>query len=199
MNHLRFHIRKYALIIYPYQEIVNPFSFKKFLNMEIFFLILYARCDSVNIEVINVWLDKFNEMRKNSGMSLDEISAKSGVPKGTLSKITAGITKAPPLETMRKLVHSMGYTLDDLDDNPQVKKNASLYSSEAEKLAQDYDSLDEFGKKAVRAVTDVEKDRCAAPVSFGNRPMIQAAARSGGVTEIESINPDEISDGEAIP
>lgn len=71
-----------------------------------------------------MWLEKFNEMRKNSGMSLDEISAESGVPKGTLSKITAGITKAPPLETMRKLVYSMGYTLDDLDDDLPKSKNS---------------------------------------------------------------------------
>lgn len=71
-----------------------------------------------------MWLDKFNEMRKNSGLSLDEISEKSGVPKGTLSKITAGITKAPPLETMRKLVYSMGYTLDDLDDDLPKSKNS---------------------------------------------------------------------------
>ena len=42
-----------------------------------------------------MWLDSFNEMRKKSGMSLDELSEKSGVPKGTLSKITSGITKAP--------------------------------------------------------------------------------------------------------
>ena len=66
-----------------------------------------------------MWLDNFNEMRKKSGMTLDEISAKSGVPKGTLSKISAGITKAPPLETMRKLVYSMGYTLDDLAPVPK--------------------------------------------------------------------------------
>ena len=62
-----------------------------------------------------MWLDTFNEMRKKSEMSLDDISAKSGVPKGTLAKITSGVTKAPPLETMRRLVYSMGYTLDDLD------------------------------------------------------------------------------------
>lgn len=108
-----------------------------------------------------MWLDKFNEIRKESGMSLDEISAKSGVPKGTLSKITAGITKAPPLETMRKLVYSMGYTLDDLDDSPKGAKKAPLYSSEAEKLAWDYDKLDGHGQKAVRAVADVEMARCA--------------------------------------
>lgn len=31
------------------------------------------------------------------------------------------------------------------------------------------------------------------------RPMIQAAARSGGVTEIEEISPDEVSGGGDIP
>jgi transcriptional regulator with XRE-family HTH domain len=71
-------------------------------------------------EVKKMWLDVFNEMRKSSGMSLDELSEKSGVPKGTLAKITSGITKTPSLETMKSLVYAMGYTLDDLDkkENP---------------------------------------------------------------------------------
>lgn len=64
-----------------------------------------------------MWLEYFNRMRKESGMSLDELSEKSGVPKGTLSKITSGITKSPSLETMRILVYTMGYTLSDLDGN----------------------------------------------------------------------------------
>lgn len=63
-----------------------------------------------------MWFDVFNEMRRKSGMSLDELSEKSGVPKGTLAKITSGITKAPALETMRSLVYAMGYTLNDLED-----------------------------------------------------------------------------------
>lgn len=146
-----------------------------------------------------MWLDVFTEMRKKSGMSIDEISAKSGVPKGTLSKISAGITKAPPLETMRKLVYAMGYTLDDLDESLNAKKEAPLYSSEAEKLAQDYDGLDEFGKKAVRAVADVEKARREDLAVADHRPMIRAAALSGGVTEIEEITPDEVANSESIP
>lgn len=70
------------------------------------------------------WLDAFNRLRKESGMSLDEISFKSGVPKGTLSKITSGITKNPSIETMRTLVHCMGYTLDDLDDGAEKIEKA---------------------------------------------------------------------------
>lgn len=104
-----------------------------------------------------MWLDVFNEMRKKSGMSLDEISIKSGIPKGTLSKITAGITKAPPLETMRKLVYSMGYTLDDLDRGLEVSNNFSA----AEKVhIKKYRLLDPYGKEAVDGVLDVESRRC---------------------------------------
>lgn len=62
-----------------------------------------------------MWLETFNMMRQKSGMSLDELSEKSGVPKGTLAKISSGITKTPSLETMKSLVYTMGYTLDDLD------------------------------------------------------------------------------------
>ena len=50
------------------------------------------------------WLDKLLAMRKASGMSLDELSRASGVPKGTLAKITSGATRDPKLETIRQLV-----------------------------------------------------------------------------------------------
>lgn len=104
-----------------------------------------------------MWLDVFTEMRKKSGMSIDEISAKSGIPKGTLSKISAGITKSPPLETMRKLVHSMGYTLDDLDKGLEVSNN---FSEEEKSHIKKYRALDSYGKEAVDSVLDVEHRRC---------------------------------------
>lgn len=84
-----------------------------------------------------MWLEAFNDLRKRSGMSLDELSEKSGVPKGTLSKITSGITKSPSLETMRILVHAMGYTLDDLDPKekaPTPSKDDARAKIEPEKL-----------------------------------------------------------------
>ena len=43
-----------------------------------------------------MWLDSFNEMRKKSGMSLDELSEKSGVPKGTLSKTSSVVSTKQP-------------------------------------------------------------------------------------------------------
>lgn len=93
------------------------------------------------------WLEAFNDIRLKSGMSLDEISAKSGVPKGTLSKISAGITKNPSIETMKTLVHTMGYTLDDLD---KKEKTVTVDSD-------DLNDLDVEFIKMVKQLSEQEK------------------------------------------
>lgn len=60
------------------------------------------------------WLDRLKIMRKNSGMTAEEISRASGVPVNSINRIFAGQTKAPRLDTVRGIVTAMGYTLDDL-------------------------------------------------------------------------------------
>lgn len=99
-----------------------------------------------------MWLDKFNELRRTSGLSLDEISAKSGVPKGTLAKITSGITKNPALETMRSLVHAMGFSLDDIEDEGL----SNTYSIAEKNLIKVYRKLDARGKNTVDLVLNGE-------------------------------------------
>lgn len=118
-------------------------------------------CDIVRLKRVNKvnWLDTLTYMRKQSGMGLDELSEKSGVPKGTLSKITAGITKAPPLETMRSIVYAMGYTLQDLDDG--MKSSNTLNKNEEEHIKK-YRVLDGHGKRLVDLITETEYERCTA-------------------------------------
>ncbi|WP_394265739.1 helix-turn-helix transcriptional regulator [Anaerotignum sp.] len=72
-------------------------------------------------DVSYMGLEKINIMRNHVGLSIDELSEKSGVPKGTLSKITAGITKNPSVDTVKSIVHAMGFTLYDLDNFPELK------------------------------------------------------------------------------
>ncbi|MBR6243904.1 MAG: helix-turn-helix transcriptional regulator, partial [Ruminococcus sp.] len=38
-----------------------------------------------------------NQLRKERGLSVDELARRSGVPKGTLSKLTAGISTNPTI------------------------------------------------------------------------------------------------------
>lgn len=67
---------------------------------------------------------KINEIRKQKGLSIDELCELSGIPKGTLSKITAGITTSPTLDTVRAIAKALGCKLDDFDDSPVEVTNS---------------------------------------------------------------------------
>lgn len=66
-------------------------------------------------------LEKIGELRKALGITLEDLSLRSGVPVSTIKKISAGITKNPNLETVKALARALGCTLDDLDEkeNPE--------------------------------------------------------------------------------
>ena len=97
--------------------------------------------------------------RKDAGMTIDELSESSGVPKGTLNKIIAGTTKAPTLDTMKAIAKALGKRLADFDDGIQVVKTNNGLSAGALKLAKDYETLDSHGMAVVRVVMDEELNR----------------------------------------
>ena len=107
-------------------------------------------------------LEKINIMRKSIGMSIDELSDKSGVPKGTVSKITSGITKDPGIETVKAIVYAMGFRLDDLDgtNGAQIANNNNAKLSKNEYIImQKYRDLDDHGKRMVDIVIKAETER----------------------------------------
>ena len=97
------------------------------------------------------------KFRREANLTIDELSRKSGVPKGTINKIIAGDTRSPSLESIRALAHACGRRLGDFDDD-----NASLdaeFSAAARSLAAAYDALDAHGRAMLRAVCDEEQAR----------------------------------------
>lgn len=137
-----------------------------------------------------------NTIKKEKGLTNAQIASMSGITLSTLDKITSGINKNPKLDTLQAICRVLGCTLNDFVDTPQTaKKDAPLYSSEAEKLAQDYDGLDEFGKKAVRAVADVEKARCAEQAKV----KLYVAARDGSRIETEIDSDVTLPESTEIP
>lgn len=92
-----------------------------------------------------LWLEKLNQMKKASQKTSQQIADETGIPKSTIDKLFSGKTQKPYLNTMRLVVHAMGYTLDDLDDAPKPK-NIQIDISK-EKLINDFDSLNDEGKK----------------------------------------------------
>ena len=65
---------------------------------------------------------RINDIRREKGISLDELCELSGIPKSTVSKITSGITTNPTLDTVKALARSLGCKLDDFDDPDSQQK-----------------------------------------------------------------------------
>ncbi len=96
-----------------------------------------------------------NKYRKEQKMSLEDLSQKSGVPIGTLSKISAGITKNPSLDTVQAIARALDRTLDDFDDlRPQ-----RTYSVGENALVEMYRELDDHGKRVVDSTLALEYER----------------------------------------
>ena len=95
--------------------------------------------------------------RRNAmNMSIDELTERSGVKKGTLTKIITGVTPSPSLENVRSIANALGMTLDDLYEAKEKKFTSNDFD-----LLHKYNSLDAHGKAVVNAVLDLEYRRCA--------------------------------------
>ncbi len=96
-----------------------------------------------------------NKRRKELNLSVDDLVKKSGIPKSTLSKITAGISTNPTLSTVEALCKALNCSLNDA-----VGYENDSFSSHERILIQKYRSLDYFGKKAIDELLATEYSRC---------------------------------------
>ena len=95
-----------------------------------------------------------------------QLAEKLGISKGTVNNWARG-NNAPDVDMVPKICKVLGISILDLYSptrlEPQEdKKNPPLYSSEAMKLAVDYDkNMDDWGRRQVRSTADIEIARCA--------------------------------------
>lgn len=67
--------------------------------------------------------DYLNNLKQQKGLSWNDISELSGLPVDTIRSIFYGKTTDPRLDTIARIVYSMGGKLDDISDNDRVVKN----------------------------------------------------------------------------
>lgn len=101
-------------------------------------------------------LEMIGIFRKEKGMTLDELSEKSGIPVSTIKKISAGITTDPNLSTVQAIAGALGCTVDDLSNTSQF---AEAFSVSEKKMVKKYRLLDDYGKEAVDSLLNVELRR----------------------------------------
>ena len=89
-------------------------------------------------------LERINEIRKQRGITIEELSARSGVPISTLKKISAGITTNPSLDTVKAIARALDCTLDDLaaEEPPHIIAAAAHF--DLDKLTPE--GIDQYNK-----------------------------------------------------
>lgn len=104
---------------------------------------------------------RIKEARLNKGLTQEMLALMVGVTKGAIANYENG-TSHPKEPVMYALIDALGVDANFLFQDCVKIKKAPLYSSEAMRLARDYDSLDSHGQRIVRLVANEEKARCTA-------------------------------------
>ena len=101
-------------------------------------------------------LEKIVEYKKKLGLTTEELSAKSGVPIGTLNKILSGQTKDPKLETLKSIARVLGCTLDAFDD---IEKEEQPYNDVERLIARNGRKMSEAQKlRLIQLLSEIEDD-----------------------------------------
>lgn len=106
----------------------------------------------MGLEIINV-------IKKNKGLTSEELSKKSGVPLGTLNKILSGVTKDPKLETLRALAKTLDCNLDDFDDNKNnLEKNNDKTNTEFLQILQSLNpDFQDYALKLIKSLLELQE------------------------------------------
>ena len=96
-------------------------------------------------------LEMIAVFRKEKGMTIDELSVRSGVPVSTIKKISAGITTDPNLSTIQAIARALGCSVDDFSNTSQFSE---MFSKDEKKLVKKYRTLPPYGKDAVNSMAD---------------------------------------------
>lgn len=91
-----------------------------------------------------MWLDRLQELKKETKMTTREVAEKSNLPERTVKRLFAGETDSPYADTLHRIVSAMGGSLDDiLADTKVVVGNHTLASLQesVDKLTAERDML----------------------------------------------------------
>lgn len=106
-----------------------------------------------------MWLDNLKELKKQTGMSVKQIAEKTNLPERTVTRIFSGDTDNPYVDTLHRIVTTLGGSLDDIladtkavvatESLVEVQESANVIEAERDMIAVENEML----KAKVAALT----------------------------------------------
>ena len=97
-----------------------------------------------------------NDKRKQLNLSVDDLVKISGIPKGTISKITAGINTNPTLSTIEALCKALNCSMDEAINhkNSTVLDNSVENDAEKQRLMKNYELMNKNARHTLVEYSD---------------------------------------------
>lgn len=111
--------------------------------------------------------ENLKKLRLSLGMTQSEFGKSIGVAKTTYNNYETG-EREPKSNFWISIAKVYGVTIDYLmgySNDPHrtslESEGENVFSTEAQKIAEQFDELDDFGKNAVRCLVEIEHARCS--------------------------------------
>ena len=98
-----------------------------------------------------MWLENLKELKKRSNMSAKQIADMTNLPERTVSRIFSGETDNPYVDTLHRIVTTLGGSLDDIladtkavvatESITEVKETANVIGAERDLIAVENEML----------------------------------------------------------
>lgn len=99
---------------------------------------------------------QLNEIRKNAGLSIEELSDRANLPKSTVEKILFGVVKHPRIDTMQAIERALGLAPTFTDEERALGLSDShliaLSDDDRELINLFAEAEEKLGKAYVRGV-----------------------------------------------
>ena len=102
------------------------------------------------------YIKRIKEVKSARKMTNDELSERTGIPGGTLSKILAGISETPKFCNIVAICEALNCSLDYIVYGLEENKNNYTLSDEEIEMVENYRALDERGRETVAAMIETE-------------------------------------------
>ncbi|MBQ9796449.1 MAG: helix-turn-helix domain-containing protein [Clostridia bacterium] len=105
------------------------------------------------------YLDRIKQIKNDRKMTNEQLSERSGIPLGTLSKILAGMSDSPKLSNIVALCSALDCSVEYVVSGVPENTNNYTLTNEEIRMIEAFRSLDSFGRDLVETVVFKEQAR----------------------------------------
>ena len=108
------------------------------------------------------YLDRIKLMKNERKMTNEQLSERTGLPLGTLSKILAGMSDSPKLSNIIAICNALDCSVEYIVSGTPENTNNYTLTGEEIRMIESWRELDSFGRDLVETVMFKEAQRAAA-------------------------------------